>query len=160
MSDEEPTTGDEPAPEPAVEDSEPTTDDEPAPEDTGDPPRTEDTDSHYGNDWTPAWLADLRASDDHRHAALVAAALLGLAAAMVHWVGLFVAGALVGLASKTLRRAPVAGLAVGVLVLVVHVGASPVMGLGEFLGLAPAAYLSVGAGLLFPLWGSLVRGVL
>jgi hypothetical protein len=119
-----------------------------------------DEETGPGNEWTPDWLADLRANDDRRHAALVAAALVGLGAAMVHWAGLFVAGALVGLASKTLRRAPVAGLAVGVLVLVVHVGASPVMGPGEFLALAPAAYVTVAVALVAPVWGSLVRGVL
>jgi hypothetical protein len=121
---------------------------------------TDAQDERPGNEWTPSWLADLRANDDRRHAALVAVALVGLGAAMVHWAGLFVAGALVGLASKTFRRAPVAGLAVGVLVLVVHVGASPVMGPGEFLALAPAAYVTVAVALVAPVWGSLVRGVL
>jgi hypothetical protein len=113
-----------------------------------------------GADWTPAWLADLRETDDRRHAALVAAALVGLAAAMVHWLGLFLAGALVGLVCRTVPRAVAAGVGVGVLVLVVHVGASPVMGPGEFLALSPASYLTVAVGLLAPVWGSLVRGVL
>lgn len=112
-----------------------------------------------GADWTPAWLADLRADDYRRHAALVAAALVGIGLSMLHWVGLFLAGALVGLVSRDLQRAAAGGLAVGVLVLAVHVGASPVMGVGEFLALTPAAYVTVAAGLLFPVWGSLVRGV-
>jgi hypothetical protein len=135
-------------------------DDPPDSDAEDDEPDTDTQDERPGNEWTPDWLADLRANDDRRHAALVAAALVGLGAVMIHWVGLFVAGALVGLASKTLRRAPVAGLAVGVLVLVVHVGASPVMGPGEFLALAPAAYVTVAVALVAPVWGSLVRGVL
>lgn len=109
--------------------------------------------------WTPRSLTDLRSRRNRRLAALVAAALLGLVAASVHWIGLFVAGALVGLASRTLPRALVGGLAVGVLVLVVHVLGSPVMDVGEFVDLAPAAYVTIGAGLLAPVWGSLVRGV-
>jgi len=120
-----------------------------------------DADAEEGDEtgWTPAALADLRASDPRRRAALVAAALAGLLASSVHWVGLVVTGALVGLVSESLPKALAAGLAVGVLVLVVHVGASPVMGPGEFLGLAPAAYVSVAVALVAPLWGSLVRAV-
>lgn len=113
-----------------------------------------------GPGWTPAALADLRADDNRRRAALVTAALVGLLAAAVHWLGLVLAGALVGLVSEDLPRALAGGLAVGVLVLAVHVSASPVMGPGEFVALAPAAYVSVGAALVAPLWGSLVRGVL
>jgi hypothetical protein len=112
-----------------------------------------------GDGWTPAVLAELREADQQRRAALVAAALVGLGAAMVHWLGLFVAGALVGLVSESLSRAVAAGLAMGALVLLVHVGASPVMGPGEFVGLAPASYVTIAAGLVAPLWGSLVRGV-
>jgi hypothetical protein len=118
-----------------------------------------DAEESDGADWTPAALADLRTNDAQRRAALVAAALVGVLAASVHWLGLVVAGALVGLVSEDLPRALAAGLAVGVLVLVVHVGASPVMGPGEFVGLAPASYVGVGAALVAPLWGSLVRGV-
>jgi len=109
--------------------------------------------------WTPAWLAALRADDSRRWVALVAAALAGVGLATVHWLGLFVAGALVGLVSETVPRAAAAGLAVGVAVLAVHVGASPVMSPGEFLALTPAAYVTVAAALAAPLWGSLVRGV-
>lgn len=110
-------------------------------------------------DWTPAVLVALRTDDRRRHLALVVTALVGLGAAMVHWLGLFVAGALVGLVSQNLPRAVVAGLGVGGLVLLVHVGASPVMDPGEFVGLAPASYVTVAAALLAPVWGSLVRGV-
>lgn len=129
-----------------------------APNGPGGEPPTGRTDGS-GHPWTPGALADLRSRPDRRRVALVAAAFLGLAAVSVHWVGLFLAGALVGLVSETLPRALLAGLALGVAVLVLHVLASPAMGAGEFLALAPASYVTVGAALLAPAWGSLVRGV-
>lgn len=112
-----------------------------------------------GYAWTPAWLRALRRDPDRRHVALVAAAIVGLSAAWLHWLGLVLAGGLVGLVSESVTKALAGGLVVGVLVLVVHVGASPVMGAGEFVGLAPAAYVTIGAALVAPLWGSLVRAV-
>lgn len=110
--------------------------------------------------WTPRALSELRERRGRRLAALVAAALVGIALAWVHWLGLFVAGALVGLASRTLPRALIAGLAVGVLVLAVHVVAIPGMDAGEFLALEPASTVALAAALIAPTWGSLVRGVL
>lgn len=112
-----------------------------------------------GYDWTPAWLAGVRGRRNRRRALLVAAAIVGLSLAWLHWLGLVVAGALVGLASRTVPRAVAAGLGLGVVVLVVHVLASPVMGAGEFLGLVPISYLGLGVGLVAPVWGSLVRAV-
>ena len=112
-----------------------------------------------GFDWTPTWLAEARRRPNRRRSLLVAAALAGLALAWIHWLGLFAAGALVGLASRTLRRALLAGLAFGVVVLAVHVLASPVMGAGEFLSLTPLTYVTVGLALVGPLWGSLARAV-
>lgn len=109
---------------------------------------------------TPAALTALRERPNRRRAALVVAALVGLGLAWLHWFGLFLAGALVGLVSETRRRAVAAGLAVGVLVLVVHVAASPVTGPGEFVAFAPPAYLAIAAGIVAPAWGSLVRGVI
>lgn len=109
--------------------------------------------------WTPSALTELRARRNRRYAALVAAGLLGILAASVHWLGLVVAGALVGLVSRTLPRALAAGLAVGVVVLLLHVLASPVVGLGEFLALTPPAYVAIAAALIGPLWGALIRGV-
>lgn len=109
---------------------------------------------------TPRALSELRERRARRLAALVAAALVGIALAWVHWLGLFVAGALVGLASRTLPRALIAGLAVGVLVLAVHVVAIPGMDPGEFVALEPASTVTMAAALIAPTWGSLVRGVL
>lgn len=110
--------------------------------------------------WTPQILVEIRARPNRRRAALVAAALVGLALAWIHWLGLVVAGALVGLVSESLPRAAAAGLAVGVLVVVVHVAASPAVTPAGLLGLAPASYVTIGVGLFAPLWGSLLRGVL
>lgn len=110
--------------------------------------------------WTPAFLADLRRRQNPRRAALVAALLVGLVAVWVHWLGLVVAGALVGLVSRTLPRALTAGIGVGALVLVLHVLGSPVMGPGEFLALTPVTYVTIGAAVLGPLWGALVRAVI
>jgi hypothetical protein len=110
-------------------------------------------------DWTPEALTAVREDRRKRSLALVAAAAVGLALAWVHWLGLFAAGALVGLVSRTLPRALLAGLVVGVLAVVATVLASPVMEVGEFLALTPPVYVTVAAALLAPAWGSLVRGV-
>jgi len=109
--------------------------------------------------WSPEFLAGVRGRPTQRRVALVVAALVGVGLAWLHWFGLFLGGALVGLVSKSVPRAVVAGLAVGVLVLALHVFGSPVMGPDEFLSLSPPSYVAVGAALLMPLWGSLVRGV-
>jgi hypothetical protein len=107
---------------------------------------------------TPAALAALRADPRRRAVALAAALVVGLALAWVHWLGLVVAGALVGVASRSLPRAVLWGLVVGVLALAVTVVGHP-MGVGEFLSLRPPVYVALAAGLVAPVWGSLVRGV-
>lgn len=109
--------------------------------------------------WTPHVLVAIRARRNRRLSALVAVALVGLVAVWVHWVGLFVAGALIGLVSWTVPRAAAAGLGFGLLVLLLHIFASPVMGPAEFLALSPPSYVTIAAALIGPLWGSLVRGV-
>ncbi|SFK64079.1 hypothetical protein SAMN04487950_0331 [Halogranum rubrum] len=111
-------------------------------------------------DWTPQWLATVRADRRRRFIALVLVALVGLGLAWIHWLGLFVAGALVGLVSKSLPRALVAGVALGVVVLFVQLFVTPAMNASEFVALTPASYVAVVAGVLAPTWGSLVRGVL
>lgn len=110
--------------------------------------------------WTPGILTEIRERPRWRAVALVVAVAIGVAVARVHWLGLFAAGALVGLASRTAPRAVLAGLAVGGVVLVVQVLASPGMDAGEFLALTPPAYVAVAAALALPAWGSLVRGVI
>jgi len=109
---------------------------------------------------TPSFLVEIRANSTRRGVLLVVAAVIGVGLAWFHWAGLFVAGALVGLVSETVPRAVVAGVIVGVLVLVFQIGISPVMGAGEFVALSPPSYVAVAAGLLMPIWGSLIRGVI
>ena len=109
---------------------------------------------------TPEILAEIRGDPFKSGVGVVVAAVVGVGLAWFHWAGLFVAGALVGLFSETVPRAVVAGFIVGVLVLVVQVGVSPVMGAGEFVALSPPSYVAVAAGLLMPIWGSLIRGVI
>lgn len=117
------------------------------------------TESTAGFDWTPEWLATARARPNRRRSLLIAAALVGLGLVWLHWLGLFAAGALVGLATRSTPRAVLAGLAFGLLVLVVHVLASPVMSVGTFVGLTPLSYVTIGLALVAPAWGSLARAV-
>jgi hypothetical protein len=112
-----------------------------------------------GFDWTPEWLETARGRRGRRRSLLLSAAVLGLALAWLHWIGLFVAGALVGLASRSVPRAVAAGVALGVLVLAVHVLASPVMSAGAFASLTPISYVTIGLAIVAPVWGSLVRAV-
>lgn len=62
-------------------------------------------------------LYALQRDPRRRWIATLLAALVGLALASVHWVGLFLGGALVGWAWPTLGRAVLAGLGFGLLAL-------------------------------------------
>jgi hypothetical protein len=104
-------------------------------------------------------LATLRADDTQRRVALIVAVLLGIAATAIHWVGLFVAGALVGLTRQSLRRALLAGLGFGLLVLVLFFVVTPLVTPGNLSALAPLSYVTVAIALLGPVWGALTRGV-
>ncbi|SDM95060.1 hypothetical protein SAMN04487949_2955 [Halogranum gelatinilyticum] len=104
-------------------------------------------------------LDGLREGGSRHLLALGVAVVVGLALAWVHWLGLFAAGALVGLVSRDLPRAVVAGLVVGVIVLVANQFVVPAMDPSEFLGLAPASYVTIAAAFVAPVWGSLVRAV-
>ncbi|MFB6075017.1 MAG: hypothetical protein ABEJ89_08400 [Haloarculaceae archaeon] len=106
-----------------------------------------------------AWLAALRADDARRRGALVVALALGLGLAWLHWIGLIVAGALVGLTRRSLPRALLAGLGVGVLSLAALIALTPGLAPAELLALAPASYVTVAAAVLAPMWGALARGV-
>jgi len=93
------------------------------------------------------------------HAVAVAAALaVGVALASVHWLGLIAAGALALLAAPTVRRGAGYALGAGVVCL-----AAFAVSLGPAAGAAsdmfPVVYVTVGAGLGLPLFGSLARAV-
>ncbi|MEF8812913.1 MAG: hypothetical protein V5A55_03735 [Halovenus sp.] len=105
-------------------------------------------------------FARLRETPRYHWLVVVGACLVGLVAATLHWLGLVLGGALVGLFAASLRRALLAGLGFGVLVLAVWGG---LFGLSGTFGAATAtgefAWLAVAMGLGLALLGSLVRGI-
>lgn len=112
-----------------------------------------------GYPWTPPALAAIRGRRRRRWVALLAAAVVGFGAAWIHWLGLFIAGALLGLPSRTPGRAVLAGVAFGVVVVAAQVFLLPDTGAGGFLAFRPPVYVTLGAALGAPAWGSLIRGV-
>jgi short subunit fatty acids transporter len=108
-------------------------------------------------------LAEIRGDVRARWAALVAATVLGLAAAWIHWYGLLLGGALVGLASKDLKRALAAGIGFGLLAWVAFVGLMATNGgtasVVQYAETGRLLYLSVGIPVGLSALGSLVRGV-
>lgn len=105
-------------------------------------------------------LTRLRETPRYHWLGLVAACLAGLVLASVHWLGLVAGGALVGLVATTLRRALLAGLGFGVLVLLTW-GAILLWhgSLGGVLATGMLAGLGVAIALAAPVLGSLVRGI-
>jgi hypothetical protein len=105
-----------------------------------------------------AALDALRARPRTRRVATLAAVVVGLGLATVHWVWLVVGGAMVGLTRGSLPRALLAGLLFGALALAVSLGPfgfDP----SAVLALAPAGYVWLGAGLVLPTFGALARGL-
>lgn len=105
-------------------------------------------------------LSDLRANDRQRRVAFAAAIVVGLGLTSLHWAGLFLAGALVGLTRRTLPQAVLSGLGFGVVVLVAFFALTPLVTPSNVGVLAPLSYITIGAALLAPAWGALVRGAL
>lgn len=104
-----------------------------------------------------ATLRNIRTHEQRRQSAMLTAIMVGLLFAWIHWLGLLVAGSLVGIVSRTWPRALLAGLGIGLLILLMQFAISPSMEIGELLALTPISYVTVGSGLLLPAWGSLVR---
>lgn len=104
-------------------------------------------------------LEELRADETRRRAAIAVAVVVGIGLAWGHWLGLIIGGALVGLVQTDLKRAVGAGFGFGVLVIVLFVLTAPALGFGELFELTPVVFVTVGAGLVLPVLGSLVRGV-
>ena len=105
-------------------------------------------------------LTRLRETPRYHWLWLVAACLAGFVLASVHWIGLVAGGALVGLVSTTLRRALLAGLGFGVLVLVAWAGLLVWHGsLDGVLATGMLAGLGAAIALVAPVLGSLVRGI-
>lgn len=85
---------------------------------------------------------------------------VGLSLASIHWLGLVAGGALVGLVAPSLKRALLAGLAFGVTALLVWLVVLATNGvLGKVLATGQFFGIAVLIGVLAPLLGSLVRGV-
>lgn len=85
------------------------------------------------------------------------AVVVGLAFTWLHWVGLVVGGGLVGLSATTRRRAPLAGLGFGVIVLAVFTAWLGGVAAVAALQMEPVTYVLVGASVGLPVFGSLVR---
>jgi len=112
----------------------------------------------------PAAVADgltrVRETPRYHWLGLVAACSLGLGLSAIHWLGLIAGGLLVGLVATTLRRALLAGLGFGALVLVTWATLLVWNGtLGEVLATGRLVALGVAIAFVAPLLGSLVRGV-
>ena len=87
-------------------------------------------------------------------------AVVGLALASVHWVGLVIGGALVGTFARDLPRAVVAGVAFGLVALVAFgVWLALDGALGVFLEMGQILAVSVAIPLVGGVLGSLVRGL-
>ena len=104
-------------------------------------------------------LRDRVRTESRPHAAAVIAAVgIGVALASVHWLGLIAAGALASLPAPTVRRGVGYALLAGVVLLAAFaVSLGPAA--GPATGMVPAVYVTVGAGLGLPLFGSLARAV-
>lgn len=85
----------------------------------------------------------------------------GLGLATVHWLGLVAAGTLVGLVATSLKRALMAGFGFGLLALAFWFVRLSVEGsLGEVLATGEFVVIAVVIGIVGPLLGSLVRGII
>lgn len=105
-------------------------------------------------------LREVRETPRYHWLAVIVTCLLGLGLATVHWLGLIVGGALVGLVATTLKRALLAGFGFAVLVLVVWAGLFVIGGVfGKVVAMGQITAISVAMGVVLPVLGSLLRGV-
>lgn len=105
-------------------------------------------------------LARVRANPRTQWLGFAVAAVVGLALASVHWLGLFVGGALVGLFARTLPRAVAAGVAFGLLAVLAFAAWLAVSGsLGVYLETGQILAVSVAIPIVAGAVGSLVRGL-
>lgn len=105
-------------------------------------------------------LTTVRETPRYHWLALVVASLLGVGATYFHWIGLVVGGALVGLVATNLKRALLAGIGFGVLVVLVWASLLSLSGvLGRAVAMGEISLVAVGIALGLSTLGSLVRGV-
>lgn len=92
--------------------------------------------------------------------ALLVAIGAGLGLATVHWLGLVAGGALVALVATSFKRGLLAGLGFGVVVVLAWLATLVVGGvLGKVLATEQFVLITVAVGIVAPVVGSLVRGV-
>ncbi|SDF38247.1 hypothetical protein SAMN04488067_10412 [Halorubrum xinjiangense] len=104
-------------------------------------------------------LRDRVRTEPRPHAVAVIGALVaGVGLASLHWLGLIAAGALASLAAPTVRRGAGYALGAGVVCLAAF-AASLGPAAGAASDMLPVVYVTVGAGLGLPLFGSLTRAV-
>jgi len=107
-----------------------------------------------------ARLYDAQTTPRERWVLTTAAVALALGLASLHWSGLLVGGALVGLCQPTLRRALVAGLGFGAVVLLAMTVQFALAGsLDEYLAMGPLLAVSVVVPLVAGPLGAAVRGL-
>jgi len=105
-------------------------------------------------------LATLREDRRRRLAATAVAVVLGLALGLVHWTGLLAAGALVALPQRSFGWGVAAGFGMGALTVVGFLAQLGLAGtLDPVLAMGQPSLLALGIGLLLPVFGSMVRGI-
>lgn len=102
----------------------------------------------------------LRDDGRRRRIAFVGAVVVGLGLAWIHWAGLVIAGALLGVTRQRLLTAVLAGFGFGVIAVALSVLAVPAVSITAFTTLTPLNYATLIAGVLLPIWGSLIRYVI
>jgi hypothetical protein len=105
-------------------------------------------------------LAEVREDPTYHWVGLVAGIILGLALASIHWIGLIIGGMFVGVVAANLVRALFAGLGFGILVVLLWMALVWYAGsLSEVLAMGQIAWVAIAMGLVLPMFGSLIRGV-
>ncbi|WP_439026368.1 hypothetical protein [Haloarchaeobius sp. DT45] len=105
-------------------------------------------------------LASLREDDRRRRLVTLAAVVVGLALAWVHWLGLVVAGAMVALPQRSVRRGFAASVGFAVLVVGGFLAELTWSGaLDSFAGLGTLAVLPIALGVVLPVFGALARAI-
>ncbi len=106
-------------------------------------------------------LDEFRADPTRRLPLIAVSAVVGLALAWFHWIGLLVGGALVSLPTMNWKRGVLAGLGFGVLALLVFGILLALHGsLGRAAGMGQITALTVAIPLVFGAIGGLARALL
>lgn len=114
----------------------------------------------FGGRTPPDRLSRLRADDRQGRLVVAGGVLIGLGLGSLHWFGLVLGGAIVALPARTVPRGLGYGLALGVLELLVFAALLAWQGaLGSALSTGMVGGIAVAVGLVAPLLGSLVRGI-